>query len=78
MGMIEYSMVMPSMSEYVETLGGSNLFYGACVGLFSFARLCAMPLVGLWSDMRPMKEVCFRRFSPSVAPWSASVEPHNL
>ena len=39
-GMVEYSMVMPSMAKYVDELGGTNLFYGVCVGLFSFARVC--------------------------------------
>jgi len=54
--MIEYSMVMPSLSSYVLELGGSHVLYGVCVGLFSLARLFSMPLLGTWSDKRPMLE----------------------
>ena len=27
-----------------------------CVGLFSFAKLLSMPVLGYWSDKRPMRE----------------------
>ena len=41
-----YAMVMPSLTTYVESLGENTLFYGLCVGLFSFAKLSSMPVLG--------------------------------
>uniref|UniRef100_A0A7S2W7R3 Major facilitator superfamily (MFS) profile domain-containing protein n=1 Tax=Mucochytrium quahogii TaxID=96639 RepID=A0A7S2W7R3_9STRA len=56
-GMIEYSLVMPSLNEYVtEQLHGSNFFYGMSMAAFSAARVCFMPVLGTWSDRRPMIE----------------------
>ena len=54
--MVEYSMVMPSLATYITDLHGTHILYGVAVGLFSFSRLLSMPLLGNWSDKRPMIE----------------------
>jgi len=56
LGMIEYSVTMPSMAQYVEELGQSKVFYGYAMGSFSAVRLVFMPIFGIWSDRRPMLE----------------------
>ncbi|GBG30395.1 SPX domain-containing membrane protein At4g11810 [Hondaea fermentalgiana] len=56
LGMIEYSMVMPSLAHYVRELGQTNVFYGVCQAAFSLSRLIFMPVLGRWSDKRPMIE----------------------
>jgi len=55
-GMIEYSMILPSLSEYVETLGENAEFYGVCQAMFSLSRILMMPIMGRWCDARPMFE----------------------
>lgn len=55
-GMVEYSMVMPSLAKYVKELGQTNVFYGVCQASFSLSRLLFMPVLGQWSDRRPMIE----------------------
>ncbi|CAK8994696.1 Negative elongation factor B (NELF-B) (Cofactor of BRCA1) [Durusdinium trenchii] len=56
LGMIEYSMILPSLNIYVEEMGQSKVFYGLCMAIFSAARLLFMPVLGYWSDKRPMIE----------------------
>lgn len=34
----------------MEEVGGSSFFYGACISMYSFSKICVMPLVGIWSD----------------------------
>ncbi len=55
-GSIEYAMLMPVLNEYVSILGQSKLFYGFSMSCFSAARLLTMPILGYWSDKRPMLE----------------------
>ena len=38
------------MLQYVEEVGGSSFFYGACISMYSFSKICVMPLIGMWSD----------------------------
>jgi len=55
-GSVEYSMLMPSLNAYVQELGESQFFYGLAMGIFSAARLIVRPMLGIWSDRRPMIE----------------------
>jgi MFS family permease len=55
-GMIEYSLVMPTLAGFISYLGESNIFYGLTVASFSLVRLVLMPLFGVWCDRRPMLE----------------------
>ena len=55
-GMIEYSLVMPTLSGFIEFLGESHIFYGLTVASFSLVRLVLMPVFGVWCDRRPMLE----------------------
>lgn len=65
-GGIEYSIVMTSLSEYIDRLGGSSLFYGCCISVFSLTRVCAMPVVGYWSDKVNMFQPLFFTISLSL------------
>ena len=49
---IEYGMVMPSLSKYLEQIQGHSdtKAYGLVLALFSCASLCCKPLVGRWCD----------------------------
>eukprot|EP00656_Telonema_subtile_P035201 TRINITY_DN39191_c0_g1_i2.p1 TRINITY_DN39191_c0_g1~~TRINITY_DN39191_c0_g1_i2.p1 ORF type:complete len:174 (+),score=27.78 TRINITY_DN39191_c0_g1_i2:36-557(+) len=56
---IEYGIVMPSLSKYLEEVYGSSSSgtYGLVLALFSATSLCVKPFVGTWSDRRTFKEV---------------------
>ena len=56
---IEYGMVMPSLSKYLEQIQGHSdtKAYGLVLALFSCASLCCKPVVGRWCDMRSFREV---------------------
>ena len=45
-GFVEYSVVMPSMWLYLQSLGGSRVFYGFIIGGFSAIRVVFMPIFG--------------------------------
>eukprot|EP00927_Polykrikos_kofoidii_P000891 TRINITY_DN10335_c0_g1_i2.p1 TRINITY_DN10335_c0_g1~~TRINITY_DN10335_c0_g1_i2.p1 ORF type:complete len:456 (+),score=32.73 TRINITY_DN10335_c0_g1_i2:99-1370(+) len=49
---VDYSMVMPTGWQYVQELGGSQMFYGCLIGAFPIGRMSLLLLVGYWSDKR--------------------------
>jgi len=49
---IDYSMIMPTGWQYVDSLGGSKLFYGATIAAFPIGRIVFMMPIGAWSDKR--------------------------
>eukprot|EP01132_Coremiostelium_polycephalum_P005139 gene5139-6399_t len=55
---VEYGIVMPSIWNYIQSLGGSNNDLGWALSGFSLAQLVALPLIGIWADKRTMRE-CF-------------------
>jgi len=53
---VEYSLLMPTVWKYVRSLGGSKTMLGIVLASFSLTRTIMFPVVGHWSDRRPMKE----------------------
>eukprot|EP00698_Gefionella_okellyi_P020091 TRINITY_DN6269_c0_g1_i2.p1 TRINITY_DN6269_c0_g1~~TRINITY_DN6269_c0_g1_i2.p1 ORF type:complete len:395 (-),score=56.69 TRINITY_DN6269_c0_g1_i2:151-1335(-) len=51
-----WGIIMPSMWQYMESLGGTEPEFGIVMGLFSAAQLVGLPLVGYWGDKRTIKE----------------------
>eukprot|EP00927_Polykrikos_kofoidii_P071967 TRINITY_DN68144_c0_g1_i1.p1 TRINITY_DN68144_c0_g1~~TRINITY_DN68144_c0_g1_i1.p1 ORF type:complete len:430 (+),score=50.91 TRINITY_DN68144_c0_g1_i1:65-1354(+) len=47
---IDYSMIMSTGWEFVDSLGGSKLFYGATIAAFPVGRILLMMPIGSWSD----------------------------
>jgi len=56
--MVEYSLVMPVMEQYITKVQGypDDIMYGYCMAVFSAARVLFMPVLGVWADSRPMIE----------------------
>lgn len=52
---IAYGVIMPSLWEYLQTLGGSTSELGFALSAFSLAQLLAFPLIGIWADRRSIK-----------------------
>ena len=50
-------MAIPSLWRYLESMGGSEMFYGVCVSAFAVARVAFMGPYGLWVDRSPYKQV---------------------
>ncbi|CAK9038182.1 SPX domain-containing membrane protein Os04g0573000 [Durusdinium trenchii] len=67
LGMVEYSVVMPSLASLLEDLGASKLFYGAALGIFSLARVLCMPVIGSYSDRRDRERPMLEAFMASIA-----------
>jgi len=49
---VDYSMIMPTGWQYVASLGGSELFYGATIAAFPIGRIVFMMPIGAWSDRK--------------------------
>jgi len=50
---IDYSMIMPTGWEYIDSMpGGSKFFYGAVTAAFPIGRIVFMMPFGAWSDRR--------------------------
>ena len=54
---IEGTISIPSLWQYIDSLGGTHEDYGYCVAAFAFFRVAAMGLFGMWVDSRGYKEV---------------------
>eukprot|EP00937_MAST-01D_sp_MAST-1D-sp2_P005103 g5103.t1 len=52
---IQYSMLMPTVWEYVQRCGGTRLILGVVLSSFSFTQTICFPVFGRWSDVRPMR-----------------------
>ena len=52
---ISFMIVMPSLSFYVDSLNGSQDFYGTILALYSFMSFLGKPLLGRWSDVSNFK-----------------------
>ncbi|KAF2077643.1 hypothetical protein CYY_001030 [Polysphondylium violaceum] len=53
---VEYGIVMPSIWNYLQSVGGTNHDLGMALAGFSLAQVCFLPLIGLWADKRTMRE----------------------
>ncbi len=49
-GGIEYSVIFPTMYDYVEDMGGQEWLYGLSLSAFSISNLFTSPLYGLFFD----------------------------
>lgn len=49
-GGIEYSVIFPTMYDYVDSLGGAEWLYGLSLAAFSISNLLLGPLYGLVFD----------------------------
>jgi MFS family permease len=45
-----FMIVMPSLAFYINSLGGSQDFYGLVLAIYSFTSFCGKPILGRWSD----------------------------
>ena len=45
---IDGTVAVPSLWRYIESLGGSEEYYGLCVSAFAVARVAFMGVFGLW------------------------------
>ena len=50
-GGIEYSVILPTMWDYLHGLGGNEWLYGLSLSAFSVSNLIAGPLYGFVFDM---------------------------
>ncbi len=49
-GGIEYSVVFPTLLEYLQTKGGKEWLYGLTLAGFSISNLVTAPLYGIFFD----------------------------
>ena len=49
-GGIEYSVIFPTMWDYVQSYGGEQWLYGLSLAAFSISNLITAPLYGLLFD----------------------------
>ena len=54
---IEGTISVPSLWQYIDSLGGTHEDYGYCIAAFAFFRVAAMGLFGMWVDRRSYREV---------------------
>lgn len=47
---VSFMIVTPSLAFYINSLGGSQDFYGFVLAVYSLASFCAKPVLGRWSD----------------------------
>lgn len=52
----EYGVVMPSIWGYLRDIGGNETQLGLALAASSLAQLCFLPVFGVWSDRRTMRE----------------------
>lgn len=53
-GGVEYSVVFPTMYDYVKSKGGQGWLYGLSLSAFSISNLITAPLYGLVFDKTKM------------------------
>jgi MFS family permease len=53
---VEYALLMPTLNDYIDFMGGSTAFYGIVLSAFSVTRTAFFVVFGYWSDKRDMKE----------------------
>ena len=56
-GGIEYSVIFPTMYNYVELFGGKEWLYGLSLSAFSISNLVTSPLYGLVFDKTQMTKL---------------------
>ena len=54
---IEGTISVPSLWQYIESVGGTRSHYGLCIAAFAFFRVAAMGAFGIWVDHRRYREV---------------------
>lgn len=54
---IEGTISVPSLWQYIDSLGGTHEDYGYCIAAFALFRVAAMGLFGMWVDCRSYREV---------------------
>ena len=54
---VEGTISVPSLWQYVESIGGDHSDYALCISGFALFRVLAMGVFGMWVDSRPYKEV---------------------
>mmetsp|Transcript_33559 Transcript_33559/g.106027 ORF Transcript_33559/g.106027 Transcript_33559/m.106027 type:complete len:496 (-) Transcript_33559:1507-2994(-) len=54
---LEYSIGMPTIYHYIKGMGGNTTSLGVCLALFPAASTLLYVPIGIWSDLRPMREV---------------------
>ena len=47
---MEYSVILPTMWDYVQSLGGEESLYGLAVAAFSIANFVTAPIYGVLFD----------------------------
>jgi len=52
----EYAILMPTVWEYVQTLGGDKFALGVVLSSFSIARVFIFFVIGSWMDLRGFRE----------------------
>jgi MFS family permease len=45
---ISFMIVTPSLAMYIDSLGGSQDFYGFVLAVYSFMSFCGKPVLGRW------------------------------
>ena len=45
---ISFMIVTPSLAFYIDSLGGSQDFYGFVLAIYSFMSFCGKPVLGRW------------------------------
>lgn len=56
-GGIEYSVIFPTMWDYIHGMGGQEWMYGLTLAAFSISNLFAGPVYGLLFDMTQQTKV---------------------
>ncbi|EJK55568.1 hypothetical protein THAOC_24691 [Thalassiosira oceanica] len=63
---VSFMVVMPSLSFYVDSLQGSQDFYGLVLALYSFFSFIGKPILGRWSDVSNFQTPYMASISLSV------------
>ncbi|XP_077977685.1 uncharacterized protein LOC144433250 [Glandiceps talaboti] len=50
MGGVEYAVILPSLWQYLQSLGAESIYLGLTLSAFSFSGLFAGPVFGKWHD----------------------------
>jgi MFS family permease len=54
---IDFSVVLPTMFDYIKLFNGTIWFYGLCFGCYSICFFFSCLLLGYLADRRPFKEL---------------------
>ena len=66
-GAQEYAILMPTVWQYVRSLGGRSTYLGLVLAGFSLSKCISAFALGYWSDKRPMREAFVFSFAVGVA-----------